>query len=183
MKPAFWTLMIAATLSALIIGGIHLLTKSRVLDNQAAHALQILKTVVPRDKIEIILQPGPKPFYNLYDADQWAGVLFGVSTEQGYNGRIDAWLAVGLQKEILGLQTTYHQETPGLGDFINPSARWNHQFRGQPLARLSLELKLDGGDFDHVTGATVTSRAYTRMLQSGLDHPAVARLIEEHSSD
>ncbi len=39
MKSAFGTLMIAAGMSALLIGGIHLLTKSRVHDNQQTYAL------------------------------------------------------------------------------------------------------------------------------------------------
>ena len=183
MKSAFWTLMIAAALSALVIGGIHLLTKSRVEDNQQAYATQILKTVIPRDNIELSLQQARLPYYTVHEAGHLIGVLFGVSTKQGYNGRIEAWLAVGLDHEVLGVQTTFHQETPGLGDFINPGKQWCHQFFDKRLKTARFELRQEGGDFDGVTGATVTSRAYTRMIQTGIDHPAITELAQGKDSD
>ena len=110
-------------------------------------------------------------------------MLFGVSTKQGYNGRIEAWLAVGLDHEVLGVQTTFHQETPGLGDFINPGKQWSHQFFDKRLKAARFELRQEGGDFDGVTGATVTSRAYTRMIQTGIDHPAMTELAQGKDSD
>jgi|SaaInlStandDraft_1057018.scaffolds.fasta_scaffold56615_3 Na+-translocating ferredoxin:NAD+ oxidoreductase subunit G len=183
MKSAFSALMIAAGFSGLVIGGIHLLTKSRIDDNQQAYAAQVLKTVIPRNEIELTLQPKPIPYYTIHEAGRFIGVLLGISTEQGYNGRIEAWLAVGLEHEVLGVQTTFHQETPGLGDFINPRAQWHRQFLGKLLGEARFDLRQDGGDFDGVTGATVTSRAYTRMIQAGLDHPAMTDLAQEKDSD
>ena len=183
MKSAFGTLMIAAGMSALLIGGIHLLTKSRVHDNQQTYALEVLKTVVPRDEIALALQKKPSPYYTIDEAGRFIGVLFNISTEHGYNGRIEAWLAVGLDHKVLGVQTTFHQETPGLGDFINAGSLWNRQFLAKQLNQARFDIRLDKGDFDNVTGATVTSRAYTRMIKTGIDHPALMRLTQEQQSD
>jgi electron transport complex protein RnfG len=70
-----------------------------------------------------------------------------------------------------------HKETPGLGDFIDTSkSRWIEVFsgRGPNTDGADLALRKDGGAIDHVTGATITSRAVTN---------AVANALEFHSKN
>ena len=56
---------------------------------------------------------------------------------------------------ISGLRVLRHEETPGLGDFIEGD--WLQQFVHQPPE-----------DVDTVTGATITSRAVIRALTARL---------------
>ena len=56
-----------------------------------------------------------------------------------------------------------HKETPGLGDGIDArKSNWIQQFNNLPINQFDFnqwKLKEDGGQFDSMTGATITSKA------------------------
>ncbi len=99
-------------------------------------------------------------------------VVLQVATAEGYSGRIVLLLGLTPAGEVLGVETLSHRETPGLGDFIEADrSDWLSQFHGRGLGHPSAErwrVRRDGGDFDAVTGATVTARAVTGALQRAL---------------
>jgi H+/Na+-translocating ferredoxin:NAD+ oxidoreductase subunit G len=65
-----------------------------------------------------------------------------------------------------------HRETPGLGDFIDSrKSNWIDQFKRKSLAAPDTTrwaLRRDGGDFDQVTGASITSRAVVKAVKETL---------------
>ena len=65
-----------------------------------------------------------------------------------------------------------HHETPGLGDFIDSTkSDWIEQFEDRSLSdpdRLLWALSRDGGEFDQVTGASITSRAVLKAIKETL---------------
>ena len=75
-------------------------------------------------------------------------------TAAGYGGDIDMLVAF-TETRIHGVRVIRHQETPGLGDFID--GEWMFQFEHQPPDTV-----------DTVTGATITSRAVIRALSAHL---------------
>lgn len=98
-------------------------------------------------------------------------VLMPVSVE-GYNGPIK--MAIGINKDgrISGVTILSHRETPGLGADIDPSrSDWLQQFRGQSLKqpdRSEWKLTHQGGKFDAISGATVSSAAALDAVRSAL---------------
>ena len=70
-----------------------------------------------------------------------------------------------------------HKETPGLGDRIEPGrSGWLARFFGQPLeSSTRWRLRRDGGAFDGITGATVTTRAMIETLGATLSGTAASR--------
>ncbi len=99
-----------------------------------------------------------------------AGVIQ-VTTEKGYNGRIVLLVGVDLQGTVLGVRTLRHRETPGLGDGIElHRSDWISQFEDSSLAEANgaWSVRRDGGRFDHLTGATVTSRAVIGAVHNAL---------------
>tara|TARA_B100000315_G_scaffold204708_1_gene198180 strand:- start:1279 stop:1644 length:366 start_codon:yes stop_codon:yes gene_type:complete len=72
----------------------------------------------------------------------------------GYGGSIEMLVALD-RGSIGGVKVTRHEETPGLGDFIE--GEWMNQFEQmQPM------------EVDTISGATITSLAIKRALQSHL---------------
>ena len=65
-----------------------------------------------------------------------------------------------------------HRETPGLGDAIDEvRSDWIHIFDGKSLqspVTSRWAVKKDGGDFDQLTGATVTPRAMVKAVRNAL---------------
>ena len=65
-----------------------------------------------------------------------------------------------------------HRETPGLGDKIESSrSDWILQFNGRALGDpvvTGWAIKNDGGDFDQLTGASITPRAVINAVRDTL---------------
>lgn len=100
---------------------------------------------------------------------------------KGYGGDIDLILGVDARGEILGVRTTGHKETPGLGDKIEETKdNWIHSFAGKSLtntASSAWHVKKDGGLFDQFTGATITPRAVVAAVYQGLT------LLQDHNKN
>ena len=79
---------------------------------------------------------------------------------------------VDISGKVTGVRILQHRETPGLGDKIE-SARsdWVFQFDGRAIGNPVLTawaIKDDGGDFDQLTGASVTPRAVINAVRDTL---------------
>ena len=81
----------------------------------------------------------------------------------GYSGDIHIIVGVYASGEVAGVRVLLHKETPGLGDGIDvKKSDWILGFNGKSLNNPTLErwkVKKDAGDFDQLTGATITPRA------------------------
>ena len=70
---------------------------------------------------------------------------------------------------MLAVRAVAHEETPGLGDRIDAAkSDWINRFSGRSLADPDPErwaVRRDGGDFDQLTGATITSRAVVNAVR------------------
>ena len=168
MKPAALTLVVAALAAALLIGFISEWAKPVIKTNQVNYQEQVLREIVKAPDAILVPFAEPETGYYVTRNGSAIGTLHKVSTHQGYNGSIDAWLALDLTHSIINLATLNHQETPGIGDIIHRGSTWLNQFVDTGLTDYRYTLRRDGGDFDHVTGATITSRAYVEMLGQGL---------------
>lgn len=88
---------------------------------------------------------------------------------EGYEGSIDLLLAIAPSGQLLALKVLSERETPGLADLSNAArSPWLRGFFGRSGADADLKMKADGGQFDQMAGATVTSRAVSQAVQQGL---------------
>ena len=110
--------------------------------------------------------------YRVFSGTEPAAALFVVSAMDGYAGPIRIVLGIGADGTVTGLRILEHRETPGLGDRIESGrSDWVHQFDGRSLGNPGAErwaIRADGGDFDQLTGASITPRAVTRAVRDVL---------------
>ena len=89
--------------------------------------------------------------------------VFTTVAPHGYNASIDLLVGVSPLGVVTGVRAVRHRETTGLGDAIDSSkSDWILQFDGKSLQAPAAPLwtvDQDEGQFDSITGATVTSRA------------------------
>ena len=107
----------------------------------------------------------------LVDGNPQAAV-FEIYSSRGYNGGIHLLAGVRRNGTLLGVRVLSHKETPGLGDAIElERSDWMRMFTGlslgMPPAKSWLTAR-DGGYFDQITGATVTSRAVIDAVKNML---------------
>lgn len=162
------------------------LTRVRIARNEAAQIMKVLRTVLPAgsydnepDTDRILLRDPallgsdePLPVYRARLRGEPTAAVVTVIARQGYAGPIQLLVAIGTDGRILGVRTLAHRETPGVGDRIDPARTdWLGRFRGRSLAATPVErwaVRRDGGEFDQLTGATVTSRAVVNAVRDAV---------------
>ncbi|MFT4174708.1 MAG: electron transport complex subunit RsxG [Rhodocyclaceae bacterium] len=204
LSPAAVSLRTAAVMAAFalaftaLMAGAYLLTRPRIEHSAEQEKLRLIDEVLPRSAYDnallddvLVLAATPElglpaggHVWRARKAGAPVALVLEAATPEGYSGRIGLVVAVLADGSVGGVRVTAHRETPGLGDYIDPAkdknkARpWIGQFAGQSLDRLSLprwQVRKDGGDFDYMTGATVSARAVTRAVARTVDYARAHR--------
>jgi electron transport complex protein RnfG len=112
--------------------------------------------------------------YRVYAGDAPVAALFAVTARDGYSGPIRLLIGIAMDGSITGVSVIEHRETPGLGDRIEATkSDWVLQFDGQSLVNPDATrwaIRRDGGDFDQLTGASVTPRAIIKAIKQTLSY-------------
>lgn len=119
----------------------------------------------------------PSQLYRARLQGKAVAAIFSAAAPDGYGGRIELILAVAPDGHLIGVRVSAHNETPGLGDYIDPRKDpnrehpWIHQFNGLSLAThppAQWRLQRNGGIFTHRTGATISAHAVIRASARAL---------------
>lgn len=117
--------------------------------------------------------------YRVYSAGEPVAALFVVSARDGYSGAIRLLVGVDVNGIVTGVHVLAHRETPGLGDRIERTkSDWLDRFDGKSLgapAAQGWKIRRDGGEFDQLTGASVTSRAVVKAIRQTLEYFATSK--------
>jgi electron transport complex protein RnfG len=101
-------------------------------------------------------------------------LILPVVAPEGYSGPIRLIVGIDVNGDIRGVRVIEHKETPGLGDKISlKKSDWVLGFDGKSLSNTTEEgwrVKKDGGDFDQLTGATITPRAIVKAVHLALQY-------------
>lgn len=110
--------------------------------------------------------------YRVYAQQQPVAALFVVSARDGYAGPIRLLIGVSMDGSITGVRVLEHRETPGLGDRVESTkSDWVFQFDGRSLRDPEIDqwkIKVDGGEFDQLSGASVTPRSIVKAIKETL---------------
>ncbi len=112
--------------------------------------------------------------YRVYSGESPVAALFVVSARDGYAGAIRLLIGIDVDGRVTGVHVLAHRETPGLGDRVESGkSDWVRQFDGRSLSDPTpggWRIKRDGGEFDQLTGASVTPRAIVKAIQETLQY-------------
>lgn len=133
--------------------------------------LNALNMVLPEhdnepDKDAVVI--GGTTYYIAKSQGSVNGIAFETSTDKGYSGLIRVMVGIKPDGEILSVGIVEHKETPGLGSKIT-EPWFTGQFTGKTLDNAQWKVKKDGGDFDQISGATISPRAVTIAVKTGLE--------------
>ena len=161
-------------------------TRERISANERATLLRKLHQLVPQelhdnvlldDTLTIINTPllgtlEPVMVYRARKAGQPVALVITPVAPDGYSGIIKLLVGINVDGTLNGVRVVAHRETPGLGDAIDEKrSDWIHIFDNRSLQDPLLErwaVKKDGGDFDQLTGATITPRAVVKAIRQTL---------------
>ncbi len=137
-----------------------------------------------KDTLTVPGAEGDVTVYRARKAGKVVAVVFQVQA-RGYAGPVVSTLGLDREGKVLGVRVIKHNETPGLGDKIEPAkGDWIHSFEGKWLGAPAADkwaVQKDGGVFDQFAGATITPRAVVKSVKGGLEffEQNKARLLDE----
>lgn len=190
MNPAIksgLTLAAIAAICTALVAATYLLTRTRVAANERAHLEQSLEPALAgliydsnvTESRQVLPAPhglpGNEPaiVYRVYAKGQPVAALFAVTARDGYSGPIRVLIGIAVDGTISGVRILHQTETPGLGARIDQSkSDWVYQFDGKSLGNpvsAGWAIRRDGGQFDQLTGASVTPRAVVNAIRETLD--------------
>lgn len=125
-----------------------------------------------KDTVTLSGSSGEVTVYRARKAGKVVAVVFQVQGI-GYAGPVVSTMGLDRNGKILGVRVIKHNETPGLGDKIEPAkSNWIHSFGGKWLGEPTADkwaVKKDGGVIDQFAGATITPRAVVKSVKGGLE--------------
>ena len=164
----------------------YFVTKTPIEESEAKAKRTFLNQVIPSNlydnnlvKDTISVEPSPlignKKNIDVYRAkknNQVIAVIIETIAPDGYSGEIKTLVGIDQEDKILGVRVIIHKETPGLGDYIEiEKSQWIKNFDLKSLGKMTEKewaVKKDGGSFDYVSGATITSRAVIKSTYKSL---------------
>jgi electron transport complex protein RnfG len=180
------TLAVIAAICTALVAATHQATRERIAANEKALLEQSLQPALSGifydsgvSESRLVIEPphelpGNEPaiIYRVFTEDTPVAALFAVTARDGFSGPIRILLGVEADGTVTGLRILQHRETPGLGDKIEPKrSDWVFQFEGRSLEDPSpagWAIRVDGGEFDQLTGASVTPRAIIKAMRDTL---------------
>lgn len=181
IKSSFVNLLLTLTIVTLVaglsLGYVYQWTKEPIAQAQMAKQLKAIESVVQGydnnpvlEKYKVATPDGKDSleFFPAKKGEELIGMAIKTKSSKGYSG--DIWIMVGFNMtgEIQNIFVIEHKETPGLGSKMTTPPFVN-QFLGKNPEQMNLKVKKDGGDVDAITGATISSRAYSQAIQLAFD--------------
>lgn len=188
VKDAGKALAIFAMVSSTLVALTFVLTEPRIAENERKALLKNLHELVPpqlhnndlyQDNVQLDI---PSLNYRHKAVTVYRAridniptfAIFSVTAPDGYSGAIKLLIAINIDESLAGVRVVAHKETPGLGDAIEARrSDWIRVFEGKSLnnpIKSAWAVKKDGGDFDQLTGATITPRAIVKITKKTLEY-------------
>ncbi len=90
------------------------------------------------------------------------------SSNKGFSGLVKIMVGFKPNGDIQNMVVLEQKETPGLGTKMKDE-KFLRQFRDKNPSSFDLKVKKDGGEVDALTGATISTRAFTEAVQIAFD--------------
>ncbi|PLX73496.1 MAG: NADH:ubiquinone oxidoreductase subunit RnfG [Desulfuromonas sp.] len=178
-------LVVALTLitvgAGFVLSMVESVTREPIAEQRRLEMMRALEAVLPgmeidpeADSVELVTGTDRKgrdvirTFYRGRRQQELAGIAFSVVAPDGYSGNIAIMVGIDPEGSVAGIEILSHAETPGLGDKITHEA-FKGQFKQKSLDNAEWRVKKDGGEFDQITGATISPRAVVKAVKSGLE--------------
>jgi electron transport complex protein RnfG len=174
-------LTVIAVGAGLILSLVEGKTREPIAEQRRLETLKALRAVLPpidnapdTDTVALVTGKDKKgrdlsrTFYRGRTGENLSGVAFKVVAPEGYSGNIEIMVGITPEGTVTGVEILTHAETPGLGSKI-AEGWFKEQFRGKGLENVDWRVKKDGGQFDQITGATISPRAVVKAVKDGLE--------------
>ena len=164
MNLKLFTFVVLTLICGFSVTVLHTFKSEQIEYNRKEFSLRTIKQLVNQKQFSLVQINDER--YAIKHQNTYDGAIFKSRTPSGYNGEIILWIATNSEGYIRGVRVLEHKETPGIGDLIDIEVSdWIHQFIGMSLKN---NWTYENSDIDHVSGATITTRAVTKAVFDAL---------------
>jgi len=176
--PAFLILTIIAVVAAVVLALTNQITAGPIAEHAMAALKDAFNAVMPAESYEEMTVPAGHEVSSLYAAKN-GGEVIGycvTASSNGYGGPVAVTLGVDTEGVVTGISVgdANFAETPGFG-MRAKDASFQDQFPGISA--------IDGGAFEALSGATITSEAVRAATNKGLKCVAEVALGQTMNAD
>ena len=188
-KLSIALLMLLLIVGLFVIQFTHLQTRDSIAENKRLASLSMLKQLVSTEYDNDIYQDhheiavpetihasGKTKIYLARLHNRITTTVIMPVSFKGYGGNITMGVAINDDNAIVGIHILDHHETQGFGaEFHQDRSDWLTLFNGASLDLVNEKdwaIRSDGGSFDGLSGATMTSRSVIEQLHHVLDYYA-----------
>lgn len=169
------TLTLICLIAGGLLAGVDALTRDRIANVNSQRRQSALNAVLPahdnepiKDAVTVRHLDRDWTFYTARQAGAFAGAAVETASPNGYGGNIRLMFGLNADGKSIGIAILEQKETPGLGANIDTPG-FRDRLAGLDLQQTNWRVKKDGGDIDHITAATISSRAVTDAVREALD--------------
>ena len=169
-------LTVITVVAAACLGAMNNLTAEPIAASKKAKQEAAIKAVLPEfttvDEEAIVNE---QKIFRAYNAN---GELVGIAIETkelGFGGDVTTMVGFDANGTIVDYSLLAHAETPGLGSKLVDWFKVKSDIRGVSSNKMPLRVSKDGGEYDAITAATISSRAFLNSINKAYETYQIAR--------
>jgi electron transport complex protein RnfG len=171
------TLFVITVIAGVSLGFINDITKGPKAKAKLERKVNALKQVLPEfnnnpvEDVKLIKLETAKDSVEIYSAflnDDNAGTAIVGSSDKGFSGLVKVMVGFKPDGTIKNIAVLEQKETPGLGTKMKDD-KFISQYRDKNPSTFNLKVTKDGGEVDALTGATISTRAFSEATQMAYD--------------
>ena len=178
LESSFMNMVIVLTVITIIaaacLGAMNNATAEPIAASKKAKQEAAIKAVLPEFASVEEDNVNDQKIFRAYDAN---GAIVGIAIETaelGFGGDVTTMVGFDANGVLVEYSLLQHAETPGLGSKLVDWFKVKSDIRGAGADKMPLRVSKDGGEFDAITAATISSRAFLNSINKAYETYQIA---------
>ena len=168
-------LTIITVIAASCLGAMNNLTAEPIAASKKAKQEAAIKAVLPEFTSLEEDNVNDQKIFRAYNANSELVGIAIETTELGFGGNITTMVGIDANGTIVDYSILQHTETPGLGSKLVDWFKVKSDIRGADANKMPLNVSKDGGEYDAITAATISSRAFLNSINKAYETYQIAK--------
>ena len=168
-------LTIITVIAASCLGAMNNLTAEPIAASKKAKQEAAIKAVLPEFTSLEEDNVNDQKIFRAYNANSELVGIAIETAELGFGGNITTMVGIDANGTIVDYSLLQHAETPGLGSKLVDWFKVKSDIRGADANKMPLNVSKDGGEYDAITAATISSRAFLNSINKAYETYQIAK--------
>ena len=179
LESSFMNMVIVLTVITIIaaacLGAMNNATAEPIAASKKAKQEAAIKAVLPEfASVDTAVIVNEQKIFRAYDTENNLVGIAIETAELGFGGDVTTMVGFDANGVLVEYSLLQHAETPGLGSKLVDWFKVKSDIRGAGADKMPLRVSKDGGEFDAITAATISSRAFLNSINKAYETYQIA---------